>query len=117
MSESPRLHTAGTTLLERARDLRPLIEREAGAAEAQGMLTTPVVDALHEAGLFGVWVPEPLGEPNRPRGSCSTSSLSCRTPTPRRAGWSWPPRWRTARPARTWATTPSNASSPAPGCR
>ncbi|GAA3670445.1 acyl-CoA dehydrogenase family protein [Nonomuraea antimicrobica] len=61
MSESPRLHTAGTTLLERARDLRPLIEREAGAAEAQGMLTTPVVDALHEAGLFGVWVPEPLG--------------------------------------------------------
>ncbi|TDD12256.1 acyl-CoA dehydrogenase [Nonomuraea deserti] len=61
MSDTRRLHTAGTTLLERARDLRPLIEREAGAAEAQGRLTIPVVDALHEAGLFGVWVPVPLG--------------------------------------------------------
>ncbi|MEQ4724754.1 acyl-CoA dehydrogenase family protein [Nonomuraea sp. B19D2] len=61
MSDTPRLHTAGTALLERARDLRPLIERDADAAEAQGRLTTPVVDALHEAGLFGIWVPTPLG--------------------------------------------------------
>ncbi|MEV0233462.1 acyl-CoA dehydrogenase family protein [Nonomuraea sp. NPDC050786] len=61
MSDTLRLHTAGTTLLERARGLRPLIEREADAAEAQGRLTTPVVDALHEAGLFGIWVPVPLG--------------------------------------------------------
>ncbi|MGN9844597.1 acyl-CoA dehydrogenase family protein [Nonomuraea sp. H19] len=61
MSDTPRLHTAGTTLLERARDLRPLIEREATQAEAQGRLTTPVVDALHEAGLFSIWVPVPLG--------------------------------------------------------
>ncbi|MEV4110733.1 acyl-CoA dehydrogenase family protein [Nonomuraea sp. NPDC049695] len=61
MSDTLRLHTAGTTLLERARGLRPLIEREADAAEAQGRLTAPVVDALHEAGLFGIWVPVPLG--------------------------------------------------------
>ncbi|MEV1176330.1 acyl-CoA dehydrogenase family protein [Nonomuraea sp. NPDC049784] len=61
MSDTPRLHTAGPALLERARDLRPLIEREAATAEAQGRLTTPVVDALHEAGLFGLWVPVPLG--------------------------------------------------------
>ncbi|MCG5218017.1 acyl-CoA dehydrogenase family protein [Streptosporangium sp. KLBMP 9127] len=61
MSDTPRLHTAGTTMLDRARELRPLIEREAATAEAQGRLTTPVVDALHEAGLFGVWVPAPLG--------------------------------------------------------
>ncbi|MEV0347062.1 acyl-CoA dehydrogenase family protein [Nonomuraea sp. NPDC050680] len=61
MSDTLRLHTAGPALLERARDLRPLIEREAAAAEAQGRLTTPVVDALHEAGLFGIWVPTPLG--------------------------------------------------------
>ncbi|MGW0806650.1 acyl-CoA dehydrogenase family protein [Nonomuraea sp. NPDC002799] len=61
MSDTSRLHTAGTTLLDRARELRPLIEREADAAEAQGRLTTPVVDALHETGLFGVWVPVPLG--------------------------------------------------------
>ncbi|MFC4120580.1 acyl-CoA dehydrogenase family protein [Nonomuraea zeae] len=61
MSDTPRLHTAGTTLLERARELRPLVEREAEAAEAQGKLTDPVVDALHESGLFGVWVPVQLG--------------------------------------------------------
>ncbi|MEO3792905.1 acyl-CoA dehydrogenase family protein [Nonomuraea sp. B10E15] len=61
MSDTRRLHTAGANLLERARDLRPLIEREADAAEAQGRLTTSVMDALHEAGLFGVWVPVPLG--------------------------------------------------------
>ncbi|MEV0623711.1 acyl-CoA dehydrogenase family protein [Nonomuraea sp. NPDC050404] len=60
MSETPRLHRAGTTLLDRARDLRTLIEREAGPAEAQGRLTTPVVDALHDAGLFSIWVPKPL---------------------------------------------------------
>ncbi|GAA2216315.1 acyl-CoA dehydrogenase family protein [Nonomuraea monospora] len=61
MSDTPRLHRAGTTLLDRARDLRPLIESEAGRAEAEGRLTTPVVDALHEAGVFGLWVPAPLG--------------------------------------------------------
>ncbi|GAA4913388.1 alkylation response protein AidB-like acyl-CoA dehydrogenase [Nonomuraea thailandensis] len=61
MSDTPRLHRAGRTLLERARDLRTLIESEAGRAEAEGRLTTPVVDALHEAGLFGGWVPVPLG--------------------------------------------------------
>ncbi|MFF4622318.1 acyl-CoA dehydrogenase family protein [Nonomuraea jabiensis] len=61
MSDTPRLHTAGNTLLERARALRPLIERDADQAEEQGRLTTSVVDALHEAGLFGIWVPVPLG--------------------------------------------------------
>jgi indole-3-acetate monooxygenase len=61
MNDTPRLHTAGPALLERARGLRPLIEGEAAAAEAQGRLTTAVVDALHDAGLFGIWVPTPLG--------------------------------------------------------
>ncbi|NUS04088.1 MAG: acyl-CoA dehydrogenase [Nonomuraea sp.] len=61
MSDKPRLHTAGPIPLGRAHDLRPLIEGEAAEAEALGRLTTPVVEALHEAGLFGVWVPAPLG--------------------------------------------------------
>ncbi|MEV0830515.1 acyl-CoA dehydrogenase family protein [Nonomuraea rubra] len=61
MSDTPRLHHGGATLLERARDLRTMIDRESAAAEAQGSLTGPVVDALHEAGVFGMWVPEPLG--------------------------------------------------------
>ncbi|NUR91224.1 MAG: acyl-CoA dehydrogenase, partial [Nonomuraea sp.] len=56
-----RLHTAGTAHLEAARELRPLIEREAAAAEAQGKLTEPVVEALHAAGLFSIWIPEVLG--------------------------------------------------------
>ncbi|MCK2215738.1 acyl-CoA dehydrogenase family protein [Actinomadura sp. ATCC 31491] len=61
MSDTPRLHRAGPALLERARELRPLIEREAAAAEERGRLTEPVVDALHDAGLFTVWIPAPLG--------------------------------------------------------
>lgn len=61
MSDKPRLHSAGPTHLDRARDLRPLIESEAASAEALGRLTEPVVAALYEAGLFGVWLPAPLG--------------------------------------------------------
>ncbi|MER6583780.1 acyl-CoA dehydrogenase family protein [Nonomuraea sp. NPDC001023] len=61
MSDKPRLHSAGPTHLDRARDLRPLIESEAAEAEALGRLTDPVVAALHEAGLFGIWLPAPLG--------------------------------------------------------
>ncbi|MEV5887932.1 acyl-CoA dehydrogenase family protein [Nonomuraea fuscirosea] len=61
MDDTPRLHTAGTALLERARDLRALIDRDATQAEAQGRLTDAVVDALHESGLFGICVPVSLG--------------------------------------------------------
>ncbi|GAA4927862.1 alkylation response protein AidB-like acyl-CoA dehydrogenase [Nonomuraea thailandensis] len=61
MTGTPRLHRAGPALLQRARGLRPLIEHEAGQAEAQGRLTAPVVDALHETGVCGMWVPAPLG--------------------------------------------------------
>ncbi|MEW9550511.1 acyl-CoA dehydrogenase family protein [Nonomuraea sp. NPDC050783] len=61
MSDTPRLHRAGPALLERARELRPLIEREAAAAEASSRLTGPVLDALHEAGIFTLWIPVPLG--------------------------------------------------------
>ncbi|MFI7419795.1 acyl-CoA dehydrogenase family protein [Nonomuraea sp. NPDC049684] len=61
MSAKPRLHSAGPTHLHRARDLRTLIESEAAEAEALGRLTEPVVAALHEAGLFGIWLPAPLG--------------------------------------------------------
>ncbi|MGW2156264.1 acyl-CoA dehydrogenase family protein [Nonomuraea sp. NPDC001699] len=61
MSDKPRLHSAGPHHLDRARDLRPLIESEAAEAEALGRLTEPVVTALHEAGLFDVWLPAPLG--------------------------------------------------------
>ncbi|MEV4400022.1 acyl-CoA dehydrogenase family protein [Nonomuraea sp. NPDC049607] len=61
MNDKPRLHSAGPHHLDRARDLRPLIESEAAEAEALGRLTEPVVTALHEAGLFDVWLPAPLG--------------------------------------------------------
>ncbi|MEX2256051.1 MAG: acyl-CoA dehydrogenase family protein [Acidimicrobiia bacterium] len=50
-----------TDLLGAARALAPLIETEADAAELAGTLTEPVVDALHESGLFGLMVPEVLG--------------------------------------------------------
>jgi indole-3-acetate monooxygenase len=49
-----------TDLVATARALAPLIEAEADAAELAGTLTDPVVDALHDAGLFGLMVPEVL---------------------------------------------------------
>jgi indole-3-acetate monooxygenase len=45
----------------RAEALIPLLDREAAAGDDLGRLTDPVVDALHEAGLFGMWVPRSLG--------------------------------------------------------
>lgn len=44
-----------------ARSLADLIEHEAPAVDATGTLTTPVVDALTDAGLFGLMVPRELG--------------------------------------------------------
>jgi indole-3-acetate monooxygenase len=47
--------------LDRARQLTPLIEAEAGEAERSGTLTQSVVDAVGDAGLFWVLVPRQLG--------------------------------------------------------
>lgn len=48
-------------LVAAARELQPLLRDDAAAGEDAGRLTEPVVDALHDAGLFGMWVPAPLG--------------------------------------------------------
>jgi len=48
-------------LLERARELAPLLEEHAVANEAGVTLAGPVVDALHDAGLFLLLVPEAFG--------------------------------------------------------
>jgi alkylation response protein AidB-like acyl-CoA dehydrogenase len=53
--------TQDTTLIEAARGLQDLIDEQAPAAEAQGQLTEPVVEALHEVGMFGMWTPRELG--------------------------------------------------------
>ena len=50
-----------TDLASAARDLRPLIEAEADRIEQGGTMTPPVVDALSDAGLFRLLVPEDLG--------------------------------------------------------
>jgi alkylation response protein AidB-like acyl-CoA dehydrogenase len=44
-----------------ARALTALVEAEAEAAELGGTITDPVVEALHDAGLFGLMVPRELG--------------------------------------------------------
>ena len=51
----------GVDLCERAAEVADLAERDSGEAELAGRLTDVVVDALHEAGLFGLWVPRSLG--------------------------------------------------------
>jgi alkylation response protein AidB-like acyl-CoA dehydrogenase len=49
------------SLLDKARALAPVIEREAAGAESSGTMTQPVVDALTESGLFSLMVPRDLG--------------------------------------------------------
>jgi alkylation response protein AidB-like acyl-CoA dehydrogenase len=48
-------------LVDKARALRPLIERDAATAETESSTTTAVVDALAEAELFWILVPRELG--------------------------------------------------------
>jgi alkylation response protein AidB-like acyl-CoA dehydrogenase len=48
-------------LVDRARALRPLIERDAARGEAESSTTKAVVDALAEAELFWILVPRDLG--------------------------------------------------------
>jgi indole-3-acetate monooxygenase len=53
--------SASSALGESARALAPLADRYAEFADEQGELAPELVDALHEAGLFGMWVPQQLG--------------------------------------------------------
>jgi len=59
-----------TDALGAARSLAGLIEAEAEAAELAGTMTRPVVDALHEASLFGLMVPRELGGTEADIGTC-----------------------------------------------
>jgi alkylation response protein AidB-like acyl-CoA dehydrogenase len=48
-------------LTERARTLAPLVRAHADENERERRLSAPVVDALHDAGLFRMMLPEALG--------------------------------------------------------
>jgi alkylation response protein AidB-like acyl-CoA dehydrogenase len=52
---------APASLLDKARSLRPLFDRMGPVNEKKGELSEEVVSAMHEAGLFGMWVPRELG--------------------------------------------------------
>lgn len=53
--------TATADLPQRATELQGLLDEQASAAEELGQLTEPVVEALHRAGLWTMWVPKVLG--------------------------------------------------------
>ncbi|MEA2177680.1 MAG: hypothetical protein QOG77_977, partial [Solirubrobacteraceae bacterium] len=53
--------TTNPDAVERARSLQSLADDQAGASEALGQLTQDLDDALHEQGLYGMWVPKSLG--------------------------------------------------------
>ena len=53
--------TTTPDLLAEAQRLEALIDEHAAEADERGRLSDPVVDALHDAGLFGMWVPKVLG--------------------------------------------------------
>jgi indole-3-acetate monooxygenase len=48
-------------LVAAARGLSPLADARAADAEARGALTDDVVEALHDTGLWAMWVPRSLG--------------------------------------------------------
>lgn len=48
-------------LVAAAEAIAPLLRANGPANEAAGRLVDDVVDALHDAGMFGMWVPAPLG--------------------------------------------------------
>lgn len=50
-----------TDMLTAARAVTDVVEREAAASEAARTLTQPVVEALHDAGLFRLMTPRDLG--------------------------------------------------------
>ncbi|MFM9886629.1 MAG: acyl-CoA dehydrogenase family protein [Burkholderiales bacterium] len=49
------------SLLATARRIRPLLDRMGPINEAKGELSREVVDALHQSGLFGMFLPKVLG--------------------------------------------------------
>jgi alkylation response protein AidB-like acyl-CoA dehydrogenase len=53
--------TTTPDLLAEAQRLEALIDEHAAEADERGRLSDPVVDALHDAGIFGMWVPKVLG--------------------------------------------------------
>jgi alkylation response protein AidB-like acyl-CoA dehydrogenase len=53
--------TTTPDLLDRARSIAPLLDEHAQWGDQNGRLADPVVDALHDNRIFGMWVPRELG--------------------------------------------------------
>src|SRR5262245_6734907 len=58
---SPPVTTDRSDLVASARQLQALVRERSPDGDESGQLAPDVVDALHEHGLFGMWVPESLG--------------------------------------------------------
>src|SRR5688500_7657903 len=55
------MQTMTVTLPERAKAVGSIASEHADWGDQQGRLAEPVVEALHEEGLYGMWVPRSLG--------------------------------------------------------
>jgi alkylation response protein AidB-like acyl-CoA dehydrogenase len=55
------MQTKTVTLPERAKVVGSIASRHAEWGDQHGRLADPVVDALHNEGLYGMWVPQSLG--------------------------------------------------------
>src|SRR5450755_35281 len=53
--------TTAPDLVASAKDMFALLDEHAAAAEARGALAEEVVGALHETGIWAMWVPRSLG--------------------------------------------------------
>src|SRR5262245_16350607 len=55
------MHVTVDTLLERVKDIAPMLRAQAAEAEAQRHLARPVVDAMLQAGLYSMSHPKAFG--------------------------------------------------------
>ena len=49
------------SLPERAKQLAAIVDAHSDFGDREGRLAGAIVEALHEQGLLGVWVPRPVG--------------------------------------------------------
>lgn len=61
MTMTSTIGLTGTDLLASARELQPLLRASAAGHDTAGVLSGAIVDALHEHGFFGMWMPASLG--------------------------------------------------------
>src|SRR5262245_66650565 len=81
----------------RARELAPMVEAAAGRTEAERKIPADVLTAMHDAGLFHILLPVPLGGAAADLVTFNQviETIAAADANP---AWCWPRRWRARTP-------------------